>query len=114
MCLSNPFNWELLRLLKKYESPTNPLHLCITEPRNILAFFKGGVSATQQTTAAPVAISDIEKKLRERYQPAEDTSATALDGSTEESEPLIILVNQLIENAYTHGCIGHSHRTVGK
>jgi type IV pilus assembly protein PilB len=101
--LSNPFNWELLRLLKKYESPTNPLHLCITEPRNILAFFKGGVQSTQQTTAAPVAISDIEKKLRERYQPAEDTSATVLDGSTEESEPLIVLVNQLIENAYTMG-----------
>lgn len=101
--LSNPFNWELLRLLKKYESPTNLLHLCITEPRNILAFFKGGVQGTQQTTAAPVAISDIEKKLRERYQPAEDTSSTVLDGSTEESEPLIVLVNQLIENAYSMG-----------
>jgi type IV pilus assembly protein PilB len=101
--LSNPFNWELLRLLKKYESPTNPLHLCITEPRNILAFFRGGVQSTQQAPTAAVAISDIEKKLRERYQPAEDTSATVLDGSTEESEPLIVLVNQLIENAYTMG-----------
>ena len=101
--LSNPFNWELLRLLKKYETASNPLHLCLTEPRNILAFFRGGVSPTQQTTTAPVAISDIEKKLRERYQPAEDTSTSVLDGSTEESEPLIVLVNQLIENAYVAG-----------
>lgn len=101
--LSNPFNWELLRLLKKYESPSHPLQLCITEPRNILSFFKGGVSANTQSTAAPVAISDIEKKLRERYQPAEDTSATVLDGSNEDSEPLIVLVNQIIENAYTMG-----------
>ena len=100
--LSNPFNWELLRLLKKYETSSHPLHLCLTEPKNILAFFKGGVSS-QQAPTAQVAISDIEKKLRERYQPAEDTSATVLDGSTEESEPLIILVNQLIENAYTMG-----------
>ena len=101
--LSNPFNWELLRLLKKYETSSHPLQLSITEPKNILAFFKGGVSATQQAPTAQVAISDIEKKLRERYQPAEDTSATVLDGSTEESEPLIVLVNQLIENAYTMG-----------
>jgi type IV pilus assembly protein PilB len=101
--LSNPFNWELLRLLKKYETSSHPLHLCLTEPKNILAFFKGGVSSTQQAPTVQVAISDIEKKLRERYQPAEDTSATVLDGSTEESEPLIVLVNQLIENAYTMG-----------
>ncbi len=101
--LSNPFNWELLRLLKKYESPSHPLQLCITEPRNILSFFKGGVSTNAQSTAAPVAISDIEKKLRERYQPAEDTSATVLDGSNEDSEPLIVLVNQIIENAYVMG-----------
>ena len=84
--LSNPFNWELLRLLKKYETSSHPLHLCLTEPKNILAFFKGGVSS-QQAPTAQVAISDIEKKLRERYQPAEDTSATVLDGSDSSVEP---------------------------
>jgi type IV pilus assembly protein PilB len=100
--LSNPFNWELLRLLKKYEDPSQPLKLSVTEPRSILALFKGG--ATQRDTpAANVSISDIEMKLRERYQPAEDTSTTVLDGANEESEPLIILVNQIIENAYTMG-----------
>ncbi|MGE0823894.1 MAG: ATPase, T2SS/T4P/T4SS family [Candidatus Binatia bacterium] len=101
--LCNPFNWELLRLLKKYETPGHPLQLQITEPRNILAFFKGGVATTSEAAAPQVAISDIEKKLRERYQPAEETNNTVLEGSTEESEPLIILVNQIIENAYTMG-----------
>lgn len=101
--LSNPFNWELLRLLKKYEEPTQPLKLLVTEPKNILTLFKGGGTNSREMPAAQVAISDIEKKLRERYQPAEDTSNTILDGSTEESEPLIVLVNQLIENAYIQG-----------
>jgi len=101
--LSNPFNWELLRLLKKYEEPTQPLKLLVTEPKNILALFKGGGTTNREMPTAQVAISDIEKKLRERYQPAEDTSNTILDGSTEESEPLIVLVNQLIENAYIQG-----------
>jgi type II secretory ATPase GspE/PulE/Tfp pilus assembly ATPase PilB-like protein/DNA-binding response OmpR family regulator len=100
--LSNPFNWELLRLLKKYEDPSQSLKFYVTEPRSILALFKGG--ATQRDTPAPhVSISEIEMKLRERYQPAEDTSATALDGANEESEPLIVLVNQIIENAYSMG-----------
>ena len=99
--LSNPFNWELLRLLKKHEDPAQSLKLHVTEPRSILALFKGG---TQRDTPAPnVSISEIEMKLRERYQPAEDTSTTVLDGANEESEPLILLVNQIIENAYTMG-----------
>ena len=100
--LSNPFNWELLKILKKYEDPAQTLKIFITEPRSILSLFKGG--ATQrETPAANVSISDIEMKLRERYQPAEDTTATVLDGASEESEPLIVLVNQLIENAYSMG-----------
>lgn len=105
--LSNPFNWELLRLLKKHEDPKkhdDPAHalkLHVTEPRNILAFFKGGTQ--REAPTSNVSISDIEIKLRERYQPAEDTSTTMLDGTSEESEPLIVLVNQIIENAYTMG-----------
>jgi type IV pilus assembly protein PilB len=100
--LSNPFNWELLRLLKKYEDPGQSLKLHVTEPRSILALFKGGGSQ-RDTPAANVSISDIEMKLRERYQPAADTSTTVLDGANEESEPLIVLVNQIIENAYVMG-----------
>jgi type IV pilus assembly protein PilB len=99
--LSNPFNWELLRLLKKHEDPAQPLKLYVTEPRSILALFKGGTQ--RDTPASNVSISDIEMKLRERYRPAEDTSTTVLDGANEESEPLIILVNQIIENAYIMG-----------
>lgn len=98
--LSNPFNWELLKILKKYEDPTQTLKIFITEPRSILSLFKGGTTQ-RETPAANVSISDIEMKLRERYQPAEDTTATALEGASEESEPLIVLVNQLIENAYS-------------
>ena len=99
--LSNPFNWELMRLLKKYEDPGQSLKLHVTEPRSILALFKGG--STQRDTPSTVSISDIELKLRERYQPAADTSTTVLDGANEESEPLIVLVNQIIENAYVMG-----------
>lgn len=100
--LSNPFNWELLRLLKKHEDPSQSLKLYVTEPRSILALFKGG-AAQRDTTTPNVSISEIEMKLRERYQPAEDTSTTVLDGANEESEPLIVLVNQIIENAYIMG-----------
>jgi len=100
--LSNPFNWELMRILKKHEGPAQSLKIFITEPRNILALFKGAASH-RETPAQNVSISDIELKLRERYQPAEDTTATVLDGASEESEPLIVLVNQLIENAYITG-----------
>src|SRR5262245_34846244 len=58
--LSNPFNWELMRILKKHEGPTQSLKIFITEPRNILALFKGG--ATQRETPAQnVSISDIER-----------------------------------------------------
>ena len=101
--LSNPFNWELLRILRKYQNSTQPLTLIVTEPKNILALFeKAGTTVARE--AKNVSISDIEVKLRERYQPSqEETDQSLLEGSTEESEPLIILVNQLIEGAYLSG-----------
>ena len=101
--LSNPFNWELLRILRKYQNPAQPLTLLITEPKNIQTLFeKAGTTVAKE--AKNVSISDIEVKLRERYQPSsEETNASLLEGSTEESEPLILLVNQLIESAYLSG-----------
>ena len=86
---------------RSMRTPRNPSSSHVTEPRSILALFKGG--AQRDTPMPNVSISDIEMKLRERYQPAEDTSTTVLDGANEESEPLILLVNQIIENAYIMG-----------
>lgn len=101
--LSNPFNWELLRILRKYQNPAQSLTLIITEPKSIQSLFeKAGTSVTRE--AKDVSISDIEVKLRERYQSAaEETDGALLVDPTEESEPLILLVNQLIESAYLSG-----------
>ena len=101
--LSNPFNWELLRILRKYQDPSQPLSLIISEPKVIQALFeRSGNSSARE--AKNVSMTDIENKLRERYEPTQaETDASLLEGSTEESEPLILMVNQLIEGAYIAG-----------
>jgi type IV pilus assembly protein PilB len=102
--LSNPFNWELLNLLRKNNGQA--LHLIVTDPQNILSLFQdGGAShkeAQAKTLVKQVSISDIEEQLRERYQ-ADEKKTSLVDGATEESEPLVLLVHQIIENAYTMG-----------
>jgi len=46
--LSNPFNYELLDILKKKSAPNQPLHLILTTPKTISGLLKG----IQENTAA--------------------------------------------------------------
>ena len=100
--LSNPFNWELLNLLRKNNGQAQVLHLIVTDPQNLLSLFQDGGTPNKEAQAKQVSISDIEEQLRERYQ-ADEKKIILVDGATEESEPLVLLVHQVIENAYTMG-----------
>jgi type IV pilus assembly protein PilB len=99
--LSNPFNWELVQLLKKrQEQPRSP-KLFVTEPQNIMSLFEEA-TAQGEEIRRKASMSDIEQQLRKRYQIETETIRVA-EESTEESEPIILLTNQLIEHAYTMG-----------
>ena len=99
--LSNPFNWELVQLLKKRREHTQPSKLFVTEPQNIIALFEEA-TAQGKEIRRKASMSDIEQQLRKRYQSEAETIQVTGE-STEESEPIILLTNQLIEHAYTMG-----------
>jgi type IV pilus assembly protein PilB len=99
--LSNPFNWELVQLLKKWKGQTHQPKLFITEPKNIVSLFEEEADRSKEILRK-ASMSDIEQQLRKRYQAEAETIQVA-EGSTEESEPIILLTNQLIEHAYTMG-----------
>ena len=84
--LSNPFNRELIALLKKWKRHEQSTSLIVTEPENISAFFKeGGAGASEQLNQDllnHVSISDMD----------EEQSA--------ESGPIVQLSNHIIEQAY--------------
>jgi type IV pilus assembly protein PilB len=97
--LSNPFNWELVQLLKKWKGQTHPPKLFVTEPQNIIALFEEK-EAHSQEVLRKTSMSDIEEQLRKRYQ-SEAEATQGVDESAAESEPIILLANQLIEDAYS-------------
>jgi len=99
--LSNPFNWELVQLLKKRREHSQPPKLFVTEPQNIISLFEEA-SAQGKEIRRKASMSDIEQQLRKRYQTEAETIQVTAE-STEESEPIIVLTNQLIEHAYTMG-----------
>lgn len=110
--LSNPFNLELIDHLNTFVGQEQFL---ITEPENIATLFHSGAPSTTKTGASgivspgavpgmrPTTMSDLEAELKKRF----DNQASAQmidDGSTtEDSEPVILFVNQIIETAYTMG-----------
>jgi len=112
--LSNPFNWEVQeavkRVLPRGETPT----LILTEPNGIqmlLAPATGATPVPGPSAPAPapkepprrkVSISEIEAKLKEEFVPIQ-TPLASRDSANEESAPIIQLVNNLIETAYTQG-----------
>jgi type IV pilus assembly protein PilB len=102
--LSNPFNWELVNLLKK--SSSQPPTLIVTEPQNLARLFQDALPAQKPSPAVPLApqasIVDIEEQLRERYQ-VDEKKVLSAEGVAAEAEPLVLLVHQLIENAYVMG-----------
>jgi type IV pilus assembly protein PilB len=102
--LSNPFNWELVNLLKKNGSqiPT----LIVTEPQNLARLFQDTPPLQKLGPAAPPAprasIVDIEEQLRARYQ-VDEKKTLSTEGTAAETEPLVLFVHQLIEDAYLMG-----------
>lgn len=114
--LSNPFNLELVDHLNTFAGQDQ---FIITEPENVTNLFVGtmGLSggAVRPVTGSgnvvaqapiagmrPTTMSDLEAELRKRFD-QQAPSGIMDDTATEESEPLILFVNQLIEGAYTVG-----------
>jgi len=100
--LSNPFNWELIQLLKRWKGQSSATpKLLVTDPQNIMSLFEQeAVRDTENLRKSSMA--DIEEQLRKRYQAEVETIQTVGDAA-EESEPVILLANQLIEDAYGMG-----------
>jgi len=99
--LSNPFNWELMNLIKGWKGQARAPKLFVTEPKNIVSLFEAEADRSKEVLRK-ASMSDIEQQLRKRYQTEAETIQVA-EESTEESEPIIRLTNQLIEDAYTKG-----------
>lgn len=110
--LSNPFNLELVDHLNTFAAQDQ---FIITEPTNISNLFAGGLGGIAKSPTGsgsvvstgpvagmrPTTMSDLEAELRKRFD--NQASSVITDDTTEESEPLILFVNQLIEAAYTVG-----------
>lgn len=100
--LSNPFNNDLMMFLKNL-TKGSPCKFLITEPENIMPIIKYSVSSGTTRVNLPeddVAISDIEMELRKKYQAIDDKTTELSEKYNETSEPIIVLTNKLIENAY--------------
>jgi type IV pilus assembly protein PilB len=111
--LSNPFNLELVDHLNTFAGQDQ---FIITEPSNISNLFVASLSSAVKSLAGggtvvsapamagmrPTTMSDLEAELKKRFD-QQSLPTTFDDSSTEESEPLILFVNQLIEAAYTMG-----------
>src|SRR5262249_10217171 len=95
------FNWELVQLLKKRQDQPRSPKLFVTEPQNIISLFEEA-TAQGEEIRRKASMSDIEQQLRKRY-PIDTETIRVAEQSTEESEPIIVLTNQLIEHAYTMG-----------
>ncbi|MEW6729760.1 MAG: ATPase, T2SS/T4P/T4SS family [Acidobacteriota bacterium] len=96
--LSNAFDLELLDILPRFAGQNQSPEFMITEPENIAAMLAGRKSAAKDE----VTIADIEKQLQNRYDEKEETIdlSEQTDG---QAEPIILLVNKLIETAYRMG-----------
>jgi type IV pilus assembly protein PilB len=97
--LSNPFNWEVQEAIKRaLEKGQNP-KLSIIVPERVEELLAPRPAAPARKH---VEFSEIEAKLREEYQIEEQ--AQKIDaGATEQSAPIIQLINNLIDQAYAQG-----------
>ena len=98
---SNPFNWELITLLKKWKGQVHAPQLSVTEPQNILALFEDGASTNLQSSAR-TSMSTLDEELTKWDEELLKEEGLS-DDVTEESGPIIRLANQLIEQAYAMG-----------
>ncbi|MCS6925686.1 MAG: GspE/PulE family protein, partial [Candidatus Binatia bacterium] len=98
--LSNPFNWELLDILKRWKESSQPLKLIVTEPQNIIALFEDRALLDKKAAARTAILEAARQHEQEQRQAA---AAAAMREPDEESGPIIALANQLIEHAYAMG-----------
>ena len=96
--LSNPFNLELLDHLNSLTGVQQNSRLIITDPE-VIADILNPVKGQSGAAVDPLAAAQEKFKKRQEVQP----TVINTDSATEESEPIIRLVNQFIENAYTSG-----------
>jgi len=102
--VSDPFDWELLQLLRKARGQLRAPKLGVTEPSNILALFEGsrrGVAALE-AVRQPAGTPGQARHAAEEFR-VPDEELRGSEEVTEQSAPIIRLVNQLIENAYAMG-----------
>ena len=100
--ITNPFDMELLDNLSKFK----PDKLFITQPENILDIYKD----TTPKKAA-IDIEQIEKKIHEEYKTRHEildhddheSTITMEEDVNEQQAPIIMLVNKIMENAYSMG-----------
>jgi type IV pilus assembly protein PilB len=111
--LSNPLDWQLLDDLKGLVPPGQPLHYTVTEPENIGVLFRASAPAAEapapksdqlikskpaaKPTSMNMSMADIEVELGKVYRPEEE--AIVITESSEESAPIIMLVNKIIAEA---------------
>ncbi len=106
--LSNPFIWDLLDMLKRKQLLTNSnrLKIAISAPENFAPLFaieRQPESPKKPAVITPVieaSFSQLEQKLSERYEDKEEEDSEAILNMTERSEPIILLANKIIEEAY--------------
>lgn len=97
--LSNPFNWELLDILKRWKGSPQPPKLIVTEPHNITALWEEH-APLDKTVATRTALLEAAQQHEQEHRRA---AAAAVREPTEESGPIIALANQLIDHAYGMG-----------
>ncbi|MCX5811349.1 MAG: ATPase, T2SS/T4P/T4SS family [Proteobacteria bacterium] len=90
--LSNPFNWELLAVLKK-NSRSKQIDIVITEPENIASLLKYG------TTAADQMIDKLEEKIK-IARPASEKKSLITEEETEK-RPVVHITNTILYTAVT-------------
>jgi len=95
--VSDPFNWELLQMLRRVNGGKPP-KLAVTEPQKILALFDDGVEDVARAAGSAPSPGQSETT----YDLPEEKIHVS-EAVTEQSAPVIRLVNQLIENAYAMG-----------
>ena len=101
--LSNPFDWQLVGSLSALISKSSELRLFVTAPSSISRLYSleesenGEESEDTDAQLMPALL----RELRARY--TDENASLAGPESGDQSEPLIQLVNQLIEHAYETG-----------
>jgi len=99
--VSNPLDWKMLNDLESFVEPGLKLAVLVTEPANIAALFgktraPGNAGATS-SPALRATMAELEHELGRLYQA--DAQELLFGEASEESAPVITLVNRIIENA---------------